>query len=204
MTGLLEAEITRINTNVNPVIMRQLNMAHQIHTTRGLVLRSRDYGESSRIFWVFTRDLGLVRALARSVREPRSKIRGNVEDLALLDLSLVEGRELWRIVGTGDISRGAGVLGSRTKMQSLARAVALLLRFIQGEDPHPELFDDLEAALGRLEELSEEELEDFELDLFIRILSKLGHIGGGMELKDYSSKREASQAIKQAFEESHL
>ena len=193
-------------------------MSHKIHTTDGLVLKSRDYGESNRIFWIYTRDLGLVRVLARSVREMRSKIRGTIEDFALVRLSLVEGRELWRVINVVESYHGAGLLRDRAKMRVLARVSALLLRFIQGEETNPELFDDVVSSLSYLRGNDIRNYQDLELLFFMRILYRLGHIDKTQEtsmlldgqlsdkgVEKISTKRRAvTTLIKQAFEESHL
>src|SRR5512146_101812 len=72
-------------------------MSHHIYNTRALVLGSRTRGERDRVFALLTRDVGLVKALAQGVRRESSKLGGVLMDYAISDVSLVKGKNAWRI-----------------------------------------------------------------------------------------------------------
>ena len=48
---------------------------HPIHTTPGFIIASRPYGETGKILSIFTRDIGLVGAVAQGIPFEKTKIR---------------------------------------------------------------------------------------------------------------------------------
>ena len=58
-----------------------------LHKTRGIVLKTTDYGESSVIVQVFTEKLGLQSYIINGVKKPKAKISSNMlQPLHLLDM----------------------------------------------------------------------------------------------------------------------
>jgi DNA repair protein RecO (recombination protein O) len=58
-----------------------------LHKTRGIVLKTTDYGESSVIVQVFTEKLGLQSYIINGVKKPRAKVSRNMlQPLHLLDM----------------------------------------------------------------------------------------------------------------------
>lgn len=115
-------------------------MSYHIYTTKGLVLSARPVREADRIYSILTRDLGLVRASATGVRKEQSKLRGALEPFVISQISLVRGKEYWRITSAETLRLIPAEAG-------LGRPLALLERLVQGEAVHPELFDTIEAHL---------------------------------------------------------
>jgi DNA repair protein RecO (recombination protein O) len=64
------------------------------YKTRAIVLAHLDLGEADRILTLLTPEDGKIRAIAKGVRRPRSRIGGSVEPFAELDLVLARGRSL--------------------------------------------------------------------------------------------------------------
>ena len=111
--------------------------------TRALVLRAYDYGDSSRIFRVYTPAAGVQSLLARGVKQPRSRLRGVLDLFNLVDLTYYKkaGRSL-------HTPREADLLESFPRMKrdlertlAFARVVRLLQQLALEEEAHPELFD---------------------------------------------------------------
>ncbi len=138
-------------------------MAYHIYTTKGIILSSRPSREADRTYSILTEGLGLVRATARGVRLEKSKLRGALEPYVLSSVSLVRGKEYWRITS-------ASILHSFPASPLIGRPLDLLEKLVQGEDPHPELFRAVEHLL--LDEPSEE----FEIRLAAEILYHLGYL----------------------------
>ncbi|MEK7175771.1 MAG: DNA repair protein RecO, partial [Patescibacteria group bacterium] len=111
-------------------------MSYHIYTTKGLTLSERPVREADRIYSILTRDLGLVRATALGVRKENSKLRGSIEPVSLSNISLVRGKEHWRLTSAEVIKRF-----KKTK------PLALLEQLVVGESAHPELFDAVEKYL---------------------------------------------------------
>ena len=62
---------------------------YQKYNTEALVLGSRETGESDRVYALFTKDFGLVRARASSVRSEKSLMRYALQNYSRANVSLV-------------------------------------------------------------------------------------------------------------------
>ena len=82
------------------------------YNDEAVVLRTHSLGEADRIITMLTRRHGKVRAVARGVRRSTSKFGARLEPFSHVDLQLVVGRSLERIVGHS-ISRSPGFSGPR-------------------------------------------------------------------------------------------
>ena len=151
-------------------------MSYQTYHTEALVCGSYLNNTADKSFLLFTKRAGMLYASARSVREERSKQRYALQDFSLITVSLIKGKTGWRI---GSVDTEGNIFGdalSRQARGSVVRILKLLRRFIAGEEPHPELYDDLiyglryvAADMSSRRVLAEEIIE-------ARILSILGYI----------------------------
>ena len=158
-------------------------MSYHIYTTKGLVLSARPLREADRVYSILTRDFGLIRASATGVRKEASKLRGSLEPFIISNISLVRGKEYWRITSAEPVQRVAAA-------PTLARPLALLQRLVQGEAPHFELFDAVEAHLA-----------SDETTLAAHILYHLGYL----KERDLSLEGKALiAAINEGLKQSHL
>lgn len=154
-------------------------MSYYIYTTRGIVLSERPIREADRLYSILTRDFGLVRAHAIGVRKGVSKLRGSLEPISLSTVSLVRGKEFWRLVSAEHIK-------SFKKSQPLV----LLEKLIAGESAHPELFD-----------IVEQYIESDEVTLVSQILFHLGYL----KSEDLAlPEKELIKAINEGLQQSHL
>ena len=109
-------------------------MAIEKYVTQGIVLEMYDQGEHDRVFNIFTREFGLLMCHAKSIRKLESKLRPHVLPRSVTLLTLVKGKEVWRIVGAEKDSQSFRYLQEGTQ---------LLKRFIKGEGSHSLLYDRL-------------------------------------------------------------
>lgn len=165
-------------------------MSYSIHNTEGLMISFRPLREADRVYSILTRDLGLIRATAIGVRKDASKLRGSLEPLALSAISLVRGKEYWRITAAEAI----------TKINSepdILRPLALLERLVQGESAHLELFDAVKDSI-----LNRTQGDDmFEVRFVATMLFHLGYLNK----EDLNlPKSELVKAINHGLDASHL
>jgi DNA repair protein RecO (recombination protein O) len=66
----------------------------RIYRTRGVVLKRTDLGEADKILTIYSYSSGKLRAVAKGVRRPSSKLGGHVDDLSYADMLLAGGRDL--------------------------------------------------------------------------------------------------------------
>jgi DNA repair protein RecO (recombination protein O) len=71
-------------------------MSSRIRSQRveAIVLRHMDWGEADRLLWLFTREMGKVRVVAKGIRKPRSRKAGHLEPFTRAVLLLAYGRDL--------------------------------------------------------------------------------------------------------------
>lgn len=176
-------------------------MSHHTYTTEALVLGGIDIGEASRSLILYTRDLGLVYGFAKSVREVRSKLRPAVQSLSLVLVSLVRGRDIWRVTGARALVNYYKELeDAPEKQQVLRRTAGLIRRLIRGETPGESVFIATHEAYAFLlrEELTADELAIFECIVVLRLLSLLGYATQAPSwtcLKDSELSRELLRSL---------
>ena len=154
------------------------NLSYHLYHTPALVLGSEPFGEGSKRFTLFTRELGAVVASARSVREERSKLRYGLQELSLSEVTLVRGREQWRVTNAALSENLFGALrGNRAALEVCVRISRLLRRLLAGEEKHEALFDTVIAGFRFLETLPDANLHrGSEIVLVLRILFLLGYL----------------------------
>lgn len=192
---------------------------YNIYTTPGFVVGSKPRGEAGKIIFIFTRDFGMVTAVAEGIRLEKSKLRYSLQDYSFGTFSLVRGREFWRL--TSGAEQVIDLIKIDSK-QLVARIALLLRRFLHGEENHPELFDCIRDGIQFLEKtpnITEEQLKTLESVIVFKMLELLGYVGKDIILKDklkqdlfsvellneLASKRVViNQHINKALRESHL
>lgn len=160
-------------------------MAHyHTYNTTGLVLGGTPSGESSRYIYIFTRDLGLVGVHGQNTRSVSSKLRYALDAPARSQVSLVRGKNTWRLVSATPDKRFFSVFeGQPEKLALCTRVFLVLKKLLAGEESNPELFslvntflDFLMSDMTDLVGESIGDLKDIEAILMLRILHTLGYI----------------------------
>lgn len=162
-------------------------MRHKYETC-AIVLARAPVGEASLFVTLLTRELGLVRALAQSVRKPGAKLSHSLTTLDESDVVLVRGRDGWRISGAVLVESWFKKMGEAARRRRAARVSGLLLRLIAGEVHNPELFPIMKGFLNGLATLQGDSHEAIEVLAALRILASLGLDTGEIQgdSSDYS------------------
>jgi len=168
---------------------------HDIFVTDGIVLGKRLFGEANTSIAVLTRDFGVIRVGARSARLERSKLRYGLETLTHGTFSLVRGRYEWKLTGAQDLSRN--YFGTTlSQRRSAGRVARLLLRLIHGEEEVSELYETVSAGLAYLAgDVREEDIEQVECVLVLRILSNLGYVEEGDAVRPFIESVQFTPAL---------
>ncbi len=168
---------------------------YSIHTTPGFVIDSRPYGEAGKIYSVFTREFGLIRAAAQGIRLERSKLRYHIAENSLGVFSFVRGKEYWRLTSAERLEHAASEGFYR---ELIARVALLLRRLLHGEERHEALFMHIESLSSFIDvspRLADEQMKALESIVVLRILHSLGYIGADREIAAYISGPELSPAL---------
>lgn len=160
---------------------------YTILATNALVLAKRGVGESGTLVSLFTRERGLLRAMARNARAEHSKLRYVLEPCTAGRFSLVEGAHEWRVTGASHVR--SLLPEGLAQRRITGRVQKLLLRLIAGEEAHPELFDVVTEGLEALCKVeSEEAAQGVECTLILRSLYALGYLPRTEELAPFLDK----------------
>jgi DNA repair protein RecO (recombination protein O) len=115
-----------------------------------IVLRHREMGEADRLLWLYTRDRGKVRAIAKGVRKIRSRKAGHLEPFTRVNLQFARGRDLLIITQAETIDAFLSIKEELPRLGYAAYVVELLDRFTYDEDENKGLYQLLVETLERL------------------------------------------------------
>ena len=148
-----------------------------LQRSEGLVLKTYALGDTSRIVVVFTRDLGMLRLVAKGARKTPQRFGYALEPLS-------RGRYVFYLKPDRDLQLLSQAdtldpIGSRlTELARLAHAQAateLIDRLVWGEEPHPELFDLLVRALDAVTRAPLASLAAVTIAFELQVASLLGY-----------------------------
>jgi DNA repair protein RecO (recombination protein O) len=147
---------------------------YQKYQTDAIVIAARESGEADKTLALYTRDFGLVRARATSVRSERSKMRYALQSYARANVALVRGKSGWRAAGASASTTTAGKDGAG--IAAFARISELVVKLVAGEDHDEYLFDALAQAHEALMRERVEAVATIEIVAVARILYALGYL----------------------------
>lgn len=192
---------------------------HHIYHTEGIILGSKNFGETGRYYSIFTRDLGMVYASAQGVRKMSSKLRFVLQDFAYIKLDLVQGKDFWRITSAGKTNKLGQLIKNPETFAVFFNIAKLLKRLLAGVERNESLFVDLMNSLSILEKIGTKEgLRNIEAIIVLRILNNLGYIGENEILQNLvkspfeenlifefsKSRSQVLHQINKALKETHL
>ncbi|MFA5932189.1 MAG: DNA repair protein RecO [Candidatus Paceibacterota bacterium] len=192
---------------------------HHIYHTEGIILGSKNYGETGRYYSIFTRDLGMVYASAQGVRKVSSKLRFVLQDFAYVKVDLVQGKDFWRVTSASKTNMLGDLTKNRGTFEVFFNIAKLLKRLLAGIEKNEVLFTDLINNLTILEKIDKkDDLRNIEAIIVLRILNNLGYIGENEILQnltkspfeenlifEFSKSRSAVlHQINKALKETHL
>ncbi|MEI8062068.1 MAG: recombination protein O N-terminal domain-containing protein [bacterium] len=155
-------------------------MSHHIYNTKSFVIDTIPSGESDYMVVMYTEDFGLISAIAKGLREMKSKLRYSLQKLSFGTVALVRGRELWRVTNAStDISLFNKALHLSAR-DSLASLLKFVQRFCQGEDRNDDIFESIKNYSSLIfrnqRDLSAVDLEIAQLVTKLRIMYSLGYV----------------------------
>lgn len=117
-----------------------------------VVLRHSDWGEADRLLTLYTREQGMIRALAKGARKVTSRKAGHLQPFTHVTVQLAKGRDLLIITQVETVNAFLPLHDDLMKTGHAAYAIELLLRFsYEDEGANPAIFRLLVETLERLE-----------------------------------------------------
>ncbi|MFD5867810.1 DNA repair protein RecO [Corynebacterium sp. NPDC060344] len=123
---------------------------------RAIVVKRHDLGEADRIIVLFTRDHGIVRAVAKGVRRAKSRFGSRLAPFVDVDVQIHPGRNLGTITGAEAVRTWAAPIVDDYARYTCACGVLETAERLAGEEgtPSPGLWD---LTVGALESLANSE-----------------------------------------------
>jgi DNA repair protein RecO (recombination protein O) len=106
-----------------------------VYKSKGIVLRSIRYGEADRILDLYTRDAGLVSAIAKGIRRTKSRFGARLEPLSCVDFVAYGGRTLDTITQAETLRSFHGLESRDSGFESVEAALGLKLSILAGYAP---------------------------------------------------------------------
>ena len=162
-------------------------MSYHIYTTEGYVLKGIPTGEADKYFQIFTKELGLIFANAKSVRSIKSKLSPSLRDFSSGEFSFIKGKNRWKIThAVSPINYYDLFREDKDKLLVCGRVFAFLPVCIAGEEINKTLFTVVDSAFTFLKNstISKEQIFLFECMLMLRILFHLGYVAPSPEYKE--------------------
>ena len=157
-----------------------LNMSHHIYNTKAFIINNFPSGEADSIIVMYTEEFGLISAIAKGLRDMKSKLRYSLQELSYGTVALVRGREFWRVTNAAtEISLFNKALAPSFR-NTLASILAFVKRFSPGEDRNNDIFESLKQISSFLfrfqKDISAEDASIVVLVTELRIMYSLGYI----------------------------
>jgi recombinational DNA repair protein (RecF pathway) len=182
-----------------PTFMYQVqfkHMSYQTYITKAIVCGSKASNTSDKSYLLFTQELGMLWATARSVRVEKSKQRFALQDFSIIRVSLVQGKATWRIGSVEALLNPFLAATSRESRGGVSFIVKSLRQYVHGESSVPRAFTDTEALLRALATLHDTEAIAMYQQVFsLRLLAELGYVKVTEDIKKLIEKEAIQEAI---------
>lgn len=180
-------------------------MAHIIYQTEGIILGKSDFGEANRFYHIFTKEFGMINAIAQGTRYAKSKLRCNLDLFSCASFSLIAGKSagglIWRVIDAQENESSVQLAADSDKLKTFARIANFLIRMLKGEEKNTFIWEEIKNLFSSLSAGDEQNknLRDLEIAAMAGILSNLGYMSDIP-----SSKSLLITAINRAIKESML
>lgn len=108
---------------------------------KAIILKKNLFSEGNEILTMYTRELGKVRAVARSVKSPKSKLAYALHTLFFTELEILPNKKLAAITGVKPLEVFQNIYANPQKVAYAMYATEVLLKSTADEEENSEIFD---------------------------------------------------------------
>lgn len=149
-------------------------MSYRVYTTDGLILKSRDKADNDKLLSIYTKTFGRLEVRAQALRKRESKLRFGLQPYSLSQVSLVQGKAGWRLVGSRP-KTNYYLLSDKKGKDRISRITLLFIHFVAGQRPNRNLFLILQSTYNYVS--TQQEMRKTAETLFVlRLLFQLGYL----------------------------
>ena len=125
----------------------------------GIILKSFDFSEADKIFTIYTKTSGLVRAICKGIKKNKSKFSGKIDQLYCLFLQFANGRNLDIICEVEQVNCFAKLRESSTRIFYGFLLLDIVNSFaLEGESESSKVYSLLYSSLDKLQDIKYPEL----------------------------------------------
>ena len=150
-------------------------MSYKTYITEALVCGSICNNTSDKNYLLFSKEAGMLWCSARSIREERSKQRCAMQEFSHIRVSLIKGKSGWRVGSTEALGNAFLQVEHRTQRALINFVVTQLRRYVHGEIPLAQVYEDVCEILTN-SELFLEKSASVQKVFLVRLLSELGYV----------------------------
>jgi DNA repair protein RecO (recombination protein O) len=166
----------------------------RVYKTEAIVLKRTNLGEADKILTIYTPNMGKIRAVAKGVRRPKSKLGGHVETLTRSSMMLASGRNLDIITQSQTLDSYLPLRNDLLRTSCALYAAELVDRFTE---EHVGNYPIYRLLLNTIEQIAETDNVDLLLRYFE--IQMLGYLGYKPQLQTCVSCREALEPQENYF-----
>src|SRR4030066_1330831 len=165
-----------------------------IFKTRGIVLKSQNFRDSSQILTLYTQKFGKLKLLAKGIKSPRSRMAGNLQQFSVVEVVFYKKEEAdLHLLSQADlVDPQAEIYKNLTRLSYASAILELVDRLTVEDETHPGLYSILTETLHILTGIPEDKLPVLVWSFALRLASNLGYrpnlagcsICGKKELKE--------------------
>lgn len=140
----------------------------------GFILKKQNYKEADQIITIWSRELGKVRILARSVRSPKSKLNYCMQELGLVEIDLAGRGTLMTLIGAKLMRQHSRLITSLAHAGQGFYAAELVMKMTADEQANEEVFDLLDTFLKTLDDTASDSAYDRVDEFALNLANALG------------------------------
>ncbi|NMC47558.1 MAG: DNA repair protein RecO [Chloroflexi bacterium] len=122
----------------------------RIINSEAFVITQVDYGEADRLYTIFTRSKGKIKAYAHGVRKAKSRKAGHLQTISLINLMLAKGKSFWVITQADTVEPYEKIKSDLVKTANAFYIFELINRFAPEDEAVQPLFNLVKDTMTRI------------------------------------------------------
>lgn len=167
-------------------------MAIEKYTTEAFILKEYEQGEHDLVYKIWTREFGIIFAVAKSIRKINAKLRSLIKKNDFTILTLVKGRDVWRLTGAEEFVLDSDFSNSKSWSLKAKKVISeVVSKFLEEKKTYKKLFDKIKSIFSFGEDIDILEINNFKILIYYLILVDTGYadasIIGAKDIEDYKN-----------------
>jgi DNA repair protein RecO len=123
------------------------------YRTQGIIIKKEDRGEANQLFTIYTKDFGKLEIFGKAIRKISSKLRAGTDVFYLTDIEFIQGKAHKTLTDAVLIEKFEDLRKDLNKLKIAYKISEILDELIKGQEPDEEIWDLLNKAFQRLNDL---------------------------------------------------